>query len=360
MKKKYLLIAISVLFLLTFSTSCGNGKSTNDKSGTEENTENSDKYDAEKNDSLIRDFITNMYEKELYYNYDFLEAHCTKKMLKYLKDEYEYEYGGDGYAGYLFRTGAQDDKPGAEDVKDKVLKITKDSEGWYHYTFTDGGWRGENKIKVRVENGKVMVDEVERVNNEYAEAGNREFEEIESSMIDSLHFDEKVNHVYKIADTRKIPDMGNDQYSVCWYVDTVEWGSDLKKSYIYSKIEFKKGDAVIASFCDDDGWSYIIGDENSKAIMFKSFKLDSNHTALVFRGGVYSDGVSTLTVFVLSGNEVKLVFNKLYDIEKIEKDKVFLVRDKYAEKPIKCGYLSFLDGHISIVSKEYPKGKIIF
>ena len=360
MKKKYLLIAISALFLLTFSTSCGNGKSTNDKSGIEENIENSDKYDAEKNDSLIHDFITNMYEKELYYNYDFLEAHCTKKMLKYLKDEYEYEYGGDGYAGYLFRTGAQDDKPGAEDVKNKVLSINKDSEGWYHYTFTDGGWRGENKIKVRVENGKVMVDEVERVNNEYAEAGNREFEEIESSMIDSLYFDEKVNHVYKIADTRKIPDMGNDQYSVCWYVDTVEWGSDLKKSYIYSKIEFKKGDAVIASFCDDDGWSYIIGDENSKAIMFKSFKLDSNHTALVFRGGVYSDGVSTLTVFVLSGNEVKLVFNKLYDIEKIEKDKVFIVKDKYAEKPIKCGYLSFLDGHISIVSKEYPKGKIIF
>ena len=217
MKKKYLLIAISALFLLTFSTSCGNGKSTNDKSGIEENIENSDKYDAEKNDSLIRDFITNMYEKELYYNYDFLEAHCTKKMLKYLKDEYEYEYGGDGYAGYLFRTGAQDDKPGAEDVKDKVLKITKDSEGWYHYTFTDGGWRGENKIKVRVENGKVMVDEVERVNNEYAEAGNREFEEIESSMIDPLYFDEKSDHAYMIADTKKIPDMGNDQYTVSWY-----------------------------------------------------------------------------------------------------------------------------------------------
>ena len=360
MKNKYLLIAISAFFLLTFATSCNNSKGANDKSEIEENTENSDKGDAEKNDSLIRDFITNMYEKELYYNYDFLEAHCTKKMLKCLKDEFECEYGGDGYAGYLFRTGAQDDKPGAEDVKDKVLKITKDSEGWYHYTFTDGGWRGENKIKVRVENGKVMVDEVERVNNEYAEAGNREFEEIESSMIDSLYFNEKRDHAYMIADTKKIPDMGNGQYSVCWYVDTVEWGSDLKKSYIYSKIEFKKGDTVIASFCDDDGWSYIIGDENSKAIMFKSFKLDSNHTALVFRGGVYSDGVSTLMVFVLSGNEVKLVFNKLYDIEKIEKDKVFLVRDKYYENPIKCGYLSFLNGHISFVSKEYPKGKIIF
>ena len=350
MKNKYLLIAISAFFLLTFATSCNNSKG--------ENTENSDKGDAEKNDSLIRDFITNMYENELYYNYDFLEAHCTAKMLKCLKDEFECEYGGDGYAGYLFRTGAQDDKPGAEDVKNKVLSINKDSQGWYHYTFTDGGWRGENKIKVRVENGEVKVDEVERVNNEYAEAGNREFEEIESSMIDSLHFDEKVNHVYKIADTRKIPDMVNGQYSVCWYVDTVEWGADLKKSYIYSKIDFKKDDAVIASFRDDDGWSYIIGDENSKTIMFKSFKLDSNHTALVFRGGVYSDGVSSLMVFVLSGNEVKLVFNKLYDIEKIEKDKVFLTNDPV--ELTRSGYLSFLNGHISFVSKEYPKGKIIF
>ena len=196
MKNKYLLIAISAFFLLTFATSCNNSKGANDKSEIEENTENSDKSDAEKNDSLIRDFITNMYENELYYNYDFLEAHCTAKMLKCLKDECECEYGGDGYAGYLFRTGAQDDKPGAEDVKDKVLKITKDSEGWYHYTFTDGGWRGENKIKVRVENGKVMVDEVERVNNEYAEAGNREFEEIESSMIDSLYFNENEPYLF--------------------------------------------------------------------------------------------------------------------------------------------------------------------
>ena len=165
-----------------------------------------DQHDAEEKmqkltDKAIKD-VDEIYarkekeENELYYNYDFLEAHCTAKMLKCLKDEFECEYGGDGYAGYLFRTGAQDDKPGAEDVKDKVLKITKDSEGWYHYTFTDGGWRGENKIKVRVENGKVMVDEVERVNNEYAEAGNREFEEIESSMIDSLYFNENEPYLF--------------------------------------------------------------------------------------------------------------------------------------------------------------------
>ena len=188
MKNKYLLIAISAFFLLTFATSCNNSKGANDKSEIEENTENSDKGDAEKNDSLIRDFITNMYEKELYYNYDFLEAHCTKKMLKYLKDEYE--YNGDSYAGYLFRTSAQDYKPGAEDVKNKVLSINKDSEGWYHYMFTDGGWRGENKIKVCVENGEVKVDKLERVYDELAEKYIRESVDIDSLMIDSLYFDE--------------------------------------------------------------------------------------------------------------------------------------------------------------------------
>ena len=66
MKKKYLLIAISALFLLTFSTSCGNGNNTNDKSEIKENIENSDKDDAEKNESLINDFITNIYEKKQY------------------------------------------------------------------------------------------------------------------------------------------------------------------------------------------------------------------------------------------------------------------------------------------------------
>ena len=62
MRRKNLLIAISALFFLTYATSCGNGKGANDKSDTVENIKNSNKDDAERNDSLIRDFITNMYE----------------------------------------------------------------------------------------------------------------------------------------------------------------------------------------------------------------------------------------------------------------------------------------------------------
>jgi len=59
-------------------------------------------------------------------------------------------------------------KPGAVNVKSKVLSITKDNEGWYHYTFTDGGWHGENKIKLHMENGKVVMDELKCVYDEAA------------------------------------------------------------------------------------------------------------------------------------------------------------------------------------------------
>lgn len=180
MNMKYLLIVVSACFLLTCTTSCENGKNANDKNASEEVTEkNVDeevKDDASaqnsEDDVLIRDFITNMYEHTLYNDEDFLKAHCTAKMLQYLKDQYEYD--GEGYAGWLFRTASQDGKPGAEDVKDKVLSITKDSEGWYHYTFTDGGWHGENKMKVHVENGEVMVDELTCVYDEADEEYHRE------------------------------------------------------------------------------------------------------------------------------------------------------------------------------------------
>lgn len=357
MRRKNLLIAISALIFLTYATSCGNGRGANDKSDTVENIKNSNKDDAERNDSLIRDFITNMYENKCYEDYDFLEAHCTAKMLKHLKDEFEYD--GDGYAVYMFRTGAQDYKPGAENIKDKVLSITKDNEGWYHYIFTDGGWHGENKIKVCVENGEVIVDELERVYNEPAEDYNCNVNETDSSLIMPFYFNGERNHAYRIAKTQTIPDFGNNQYAVSWYVDTEEWDFDPQTNHIYSKIEFKKGDTLIASFSDDEGWSYI-GVENSKVKMFKSFRIDSDHTAVVFRGGAYAAGTPILTVFVLSGDEVKLIYNQEYFIEKIEDGKVFLARELYSENPIKCGYISFMNGHVSIVSDEYPAGKVIF
>ncbi|MBO4674232.1 MAG: hypothetical protein J5616_07775 [Bacteroidaceae bacterium] len=172
---KSLLITLAVSSLMMSATSCNNGKSTNtpndteevkDEMKVEERTEEEERADALEDDAMIRDFITNMYENDLYLKSDFLEAHCSKGLLQYLKNQYEYD--GEGYAVWLFRTSSQDGKPGAEDVENKVLTITKDNEGWYHYTFTDGGWHGENKLKVHVENDEVVMDELKSVYDEDA------------------------------------------------------------------------------------------------------------------------------------------------------------------------------------------------
>ena len=177
MKKSMIVLAVSSF--LACATSCNNGNSTNASTEPEEVKEEQqveeaqvveedrvEATDAAEDESAIQDFITNMYEKDLYTEYDFLEKHCSKAFLQYLKDQYEYD--GEGYAVWLFRTSSNDGKPGAEDVKSKVLSITKDNEGWYHYTFTDGGWHGENKIKLHMENGKVVMDELKCVYDEAA------------------------------------------------------------------------------------------------------------------------------------------------------------------------------------------------
>ena len=178
MKKSMIVLAVSSF--LACATSCNNGNSTNASTEPDEVKEEQQVEEAQvveedrleaaaedaEDESAIQDFITNMYEKDLYTEYDFLEKHCSKAFLQYLKDQYEYD--GEGYAVWLFRTSSNDGKPGAEDVKSKVLSITKDNEGWYHYTFTDGGWHGENKIKLHMENGKVVMDELKSVYDEAA------------------------------------------------------------------------------------------------------------------------------------------------------------------------------------------------
>lgn len=173
---KSLLTVLTVSSLLACATSCNSGNSTKTQAESEETTEEQKVEDAPaveeaqveaaEDEAGIRDFITNMYEQELYAETDFLETHCSKALLQYLKDQYEYD--GEGYAFWLFRTSSQDGKPEAENVESKVLSVTKDSEGWYHYTFTDGGWHGENKIKLHMENGKVVMDELKCVYDEAA------------------------------------------------------------------------------------------------------------------------------------------------------------------------------------------------
>lgn len=124
--------------------------------------------EALEGDPAIQSFIIDMYENQRYNDEAFLKAHCTEHLLKYLRDQYEYD--GEGYAGWLFRTSSQDGKPGSENVRDQIISIAKDNDGWYHYQFFDGGWRGENKVNLWVgSDGKVMMDGIERVYDEHEE-----------------------------------------------------------------------------------------------------------------------------------------------------------------------------------------------
>ncbi|MBR4234420.1 MAG: hypothetical protein IKR96_07825, partial [Bacteroidales bacterium] len=89
-----------------------------------------------KDDRIIMDFITEMYNNSLYVENEFLEEHCTPRMLQQLRDDYEYD--GEGYANWDFRS-ENNDSVG----ESAVLNIEK-IDGRYYYEAVDGGWKFRN------------------------------------------------------------------------------------------------------------------------------------------------------------------------------------------------------------------------
>jgi len=186
MKKKHLLVALAAAFVLGTMGAC-NDKGKKESKGSEVEqveSENGDEENAgrtddkgklennsqkEAVDQQVKDFITDMYENERYIDYDYLEKYCTAKMLKQLKDNYDYE--GEGYAVWLFRTSGQDGNPDAANPESKILDISHSDkgDGWYSYKFLDAGWRGENLIKLIEKDNGFVIDALERVYDEPAE-----------------------------------------------------------------------------------------------------------------------------------------------------------------------------------------------
>lgn len=102
-------------------------------------------------DQLIMDFITEMYNNGLFSENDFLEEHCTPRMLQQLRDDYEYE--GEGYAYWDFRSESND---GYID-EEAVIKVEK-KDGRYYYEAKDAGYIFQNILSAFVQDGKVMFD----------------------------------------------------------------------------------------------------------------------------------------------------------------------------------------------------------
>lgn len=181
----------------------------------------------------------------------------------------------------------------------------------------------------------------------------RDIHDIDSTMIDPFHT--QGFHTYRIADSQAVASTETGRYSIDWYVDTEEWDFDPQTNHIFSKIIFKKGSSVIGTFVDNEGWSYF-GIENSQAKMFKSFTIDDDCTAIVFMGGIYAAGIPKLTIFVISGDQVEVVFNKKYYIQNVNGNTISIKKDSQGSN----GYITISNGNISIVNSEYPTGKIIF
>ena len=225
----------------------------------------------------------------------------------------------------------------------------------HNYLIEQRAYLQSDEFKKRAES--ILNDP--KASDDWKECVRRELKTIENYFSDNGAIDPfyvtNDPHTFRIADTQSVSGMGG-QYSVSWYVDTEEWDFDPETNHIFSKIEFKKGNTVLASFVDDEGWSYF-GVENSKTIMFKQFTIDNDCTALVFRGGAYAAGVPKLTIFVICGDQVKLVYNKEYFIGKVDNNRITIQKDYQGPE---SGTITISGGHIKIVSNEYPTGKIIY
>lgn len=101
--------------------------------------------------------ITSMYNTKGFDNSAYLKSHCTKKLLKATYD-YEYDPQPDAYAGWLFRSGAQDGPSNAH----KVLRVVSLGNNWYQYTFLDMGLKCTNKVKVIKVGNKLLFDEIKQ------------------------------------------------------------------------------------------------------------------------------------------------------------------------------------------------------
>ena len=106
----------------------------------------------------IKSFITQMYNNKLYEDYDFLQKHCSAELLKKLQDAYPYDTDGIAYATWLFRSGQQDSKPGADD-KTIMLEVKADGD-WFVYTALDMGWKFTNRIKITSKGGEIVIEDI--------------------------------------------------------------------------------------------------------------------------------------------------------------------------------------------------------
>lgn len=106
--------------------------------------------DTTKAESFIRD----MYDNVRYEDYSFIEEHCTARLKRRLKAAYDYE--GEGYAVWLFRSGVQD---GPDDTHG-ITAMEREGK-WFTYDAMDMGVHFIRSVKVKVRKDRILMDAVD-------------------------------------------------------------------------------------------------------------------------------------------------------------------------------------------------------
>ncbi len=146
---KRITIILTVCLCATLVFSCKNNQKAAEAEPQTQDTV------ATADDELIMNYIKEMYEKDLYWKVEWLEKHCTPKLLQQLKNDYEYD--GEGYAFWEFRSDSNDG--GGED--DRVVEVVK-KNGEFYYEGVDGGTWFRNIVSAFVKDGVVMFDAIRR------------------------------------------------------------------------------------------------------------------------------------------------------------------------------------------------------
>lgn len=159
--KKILVIAVAAAVV-----SCGNKQQSQrhqdnnsfvtatDSAVTEESAANQPNQNAkaiEKIQEFYQKYVFGREEmtREVAYKY------CTKSLAKKLADDYDYD--GDGYAVWDFRSGAQDGDSDVQEVND----IEELAENIYKVTYNDMGHKGVCIITVVSEGDDILFHEIE-------------------------------------------------------------------------------------------------------------------------------------------------------------------------------------------------------
>lgn len=104
--------------------------------------------------NAIIDFITDFYNNRKFEDETFLEQHCSERLLKKLRNDYEYE--GGGLATWDFRSDAQD----GPNERHEIISIEPQGDNWYLYKFYDMGIKGSHEICVIQNDEDYVIDEL--------------------------------------------------------------------------------------------------------------------------------------------------------------------------------------------------------